>query len=64
MDLPGHVLDNFYIGSVNHAYDKDILDKLKITHILTVADKCPPRFPEVFNYKVIRAHDTPNYNIF
>lgn len=45
------------------AYNKILLKKNKITHILTVAEGISPKFPAHFSYKLIRILDSPQANI-
>ena len=61
--MPGQVLENLFIGGVGCAFNLESLQQVGITHIMTVATDCKPRFENKFTYKVISAFDTPNYNI-
>jgi hypothetical protein len=45
--MPGAVFPDIFIGSVGAAYNKENLQKLGITHILTCAANIKPRFPNV-----------------
>lgn len=47
---PGEVFPDIFLGSIGCAYNKEALDKIGITHILTCAAKIRPRFPEVSHY--------------
>ena len=54
------IIDTLYLGSVGAAYNLDSLKSLKISHILTVCEELPPRYPNDFNYKVIKVTDDPS----
>ena len=41
------------VGSIGSAYSKDILIRHGVSHIITVGENIKPKFPEVFQYKVI-----------
>mmetsp|Transcript_24879 Transcript_24879/g.4117 ORF Transcript_24879/g.4117 Transcript_24879/m.4117 type:complete len:122 (+) Transcript_24879:118-483(+) len=56
---PAKILDNLYLGSVGAAYQLNPLKERKITHILTVCEILPPKFPDHFTYKVISVADDP-----
>lgn len=53
-------MENLYLGSVGAAYNLQGLKNLKISHILTVCDCLPPKFPGEFEYKVISVSDEPS----
>jgi hypothetical protein len=53
------VYDNVFIGGIGTAYNKDVLKEIGITHIMTVAANCKPKFENDFKYKLISALDTP-----
>ena len=57
------VLDFLYLGDLFVAVNKGVLDKIGITHILTVASGLKPSFPKDFNYKCINILDMPSSNI-
>lgn len=56
-------MDRLYLGSVGAAYTKNILKSHKITHILTVCDCLPPKFPGEFEYKVVSVADDPSVKL-
>ena len=60
---PAEIVEGLFQGSIGAALAKDNLKKLGITHVLTVADKIKPSFPDEFTYKCIPALDTPTQNI-
>jgi hypothetical protein len=60
---PGQVLKNLYIGSIGAAYSDKSLERVGITHILTVAKSIKPRFEDKFVYKIIPAIDSNEANI-
>lgn len=45
------ILDGLWLGDMSGAYNKTTLRKNGITHILTVAEGIPPKFPSLFQYK-------------
>jgi hypothetical protein len=57
------ILENFWLGDMSAAYNKDILNKNGITHILTVASGISPKFPSEFIYKVVTISDSPSENL-
>jgi protein-tyrosine phosphatase len=54
------IIDHLYLGSVGAAYNLDSLKSLKISHILTVCEELPPKYPSEFNYKIISVTDEPS----
>lgn len=52
-------MEGLYLGSVGAAYSHPVLKSRKITHILTMCDCLPPKFPNEFRYKVIEILDEP-----
>ena len=53
-------MDNLYLGSVGAAYNLQVLKNLQISHILTICECLPPKFPGEFDYKVIPVADVPS----
>ena len=45
--MPGAVFPDLLLGSIGCAYNKDVLNEIGITHILTCAAKIKPRFENV-----------------
>ena len=45
------------MGSVGTAYNERKLRSLKVTHILTISECLPPKFPNEFEYKVVEIED-------
>lgn len=64
--MPGAVFPDLFIGSVGAAYNKDNLQKIGITHILTCAANIKPRFPEVSERYFQRSpsHQIPYLSFF
>jgi len=56
-------VEGLYLGSVGAAYTRTSLKLRKITHILTLCDCLPPKFPGEFNYKVIEVLDDPSVRL-
>lgn len=52
-----------WLGDMAGAYNKFMLKKHQITHILTVAQGITPKFPALFNYKIINVVDSPTANL-
>ena len=52
------VIDNLYIGDFASACNREELQKLGITHVLTVVSGIGPIYPETFKYKNIDIGDT------
>lgn len=61
--IPAEIAPGVYIGSIGSALNKDYLLSNGVTHILTVADKINPSFPEYFQYKNLEILDTYSTNI-
>jgi len=57
------ILDNLWLGDMSAAYNKLLLKKHGMTHILTVASGIPPKFPSNFQYKVVTILDSPSANL-
>ena len=57
------IIDNLWLGDMSAAYNKVILKKNGMTHILTVASGIPPKFPSNFTYKVVTILDSPSANL-
>jgi hypothetical protein len=57
------ILDGIWLGDMAGAYNKFMLKKHGITHILTVAQGITPKFPALFNYKLINVLDSPGANL-
>ena len=57
---PAEIIENLFIGSVGTAYNKESLIENKITHIMSVAHECAPRFPNGFQYQHYPCYDNPN----
>ena len=53
-------MEHLYLGSVGAAYNLQILKSLNISHILSVCECLPPKFPGEFTYKVIAVTDEPS----
>ncbi len=57
------ILDNLWLGDMAGAYNKTLLKRNNITHILTVAQGIMPKFPANFHYKLISILDSPAANL-
>ncbi|EMD49509.1 leucine rich repeat and phosphatase domain containing protein [Entamoeba histolytica KU27] len=56
------IIDNLYLGSYANAHNKNYLQKMGITHILTIGP-LQPMFPELFTYKQINIDDSVKEDI-
>ena len=63
MSAMNKILDQMWLGDMSAAYNKIILKKHGITHVLTVASGIPPKFPSNFSYKVVTILDSPSANL-
>ena len=63
MSAMNKILDNLWLGDMSAAYNKILLKRYGITHILTVASGIPPKFPSNFQYKVVTILDSPSANL-
>lgn len=63
MSAMNKILDNLWLGDMSAAYNKLLLKKHGMTHILTVASGIPPKFPSNFQYKVVTILDSPSANL-
>ena len=53
-------MEGLFLGSVGAAYTHASLKTRKVTHILSVCECLPPKFPEEFTYKVVEIMDEPS----
>lgn len=63
LDVGQEVLPGLWLGGVDCAHNAAFLAEHGITHILTVGDQLPPRFPDRFVYKVLEVPDCPSTNL-
>ena len=62
-DFPNEIIPNFlYLGSQDHAHNYDVIDSLKITHILNVTKSSPNAFPGI-NYRRVYVEDLESEKI-
>jgi len=61
--VPGEVLPYLYIGGIGTAYNKEAMDEIGITHILTCAANIKPRFENDYLYCKLPCMDSPNQAI-
>lgn len=57
------VLPGLYIGSQSAAVSRNALQKLGITHVLTLAKNIPPPHPNHFTYFIVEENDVPTTNL-
>lgn len=56
---PAEVVPGVYLGSIGAAHNKEVLQRLNITHVLTVASGFAPKHPDDFTYCVVNVADRP-----
>eukprot|EP00026_Physarum_polycephalum_P008965 Phypoly_transcript_09072.p1 GENE.Phypoly_transcript_09072~~Phypoly_transcript_09072.p1 ORF type:complete len:443 (+),score=47.84 Phypoly_transcript_09072:13-1341(+) len=61
-EKPDLISDSLYLGCLQAARNKWLLQKLGITHVLTVA-QFKPFYPELFTYKVVEIEDANSVDI-
>jgi protein-tyrosine phosphatase len=62
-DFPNEIIPQFlYLGSQEHAHNYDIIDVLRITHILNVTKNAPNIFPGI-NYLRLHVEDSESEKI-
>jgi hypothetical protein len=57
------IMDGLWLGDMQGAYNKFMLKRNGVTHILTVAQGIMPKFTSQFNYKLINILDSPSANL-
>lgn len=60
---PVNILPYLYLGSANHASQKELLDKIGITAILNVSKTLPSAFSNCYEYMTIAIDDNERENI-
>ena len=50
---PSEVVPDVFLGSIGAAHNREVLERLGITHILTVAGGFEPKFPESLVYECV-----------
>ncbi|XP_062014124.1 dual specificity protein phosphatase 1-like [Rosa rugosa] len=53
-NIPCQIEEGLFLGSFGAANDEEELNRLNITHILTVGSAMPPAYPNDFVYKVLK----------
>ncbi|KAI4378880.1 hypothetical protein MLD38_016302 [Melastoma candidum] len=61
--VPSKIDDGLFLGSVGAANNKEVLKRLNVTHVLTVANSLKPPHPDDFTYKVIAVSDREDTNL-
>ncbi|PRQ19585.1 putative phosphoric monoester hydrolase [Rosa chinensis] len=56
-DIPCQIEEGLFLGSVGAAKNWKKLKDLNVTHMLTVANSLPPKYPNHFVYKVLNVED-------
>ena len=49
MSTPDEILPNLYLGNVHNSLNKELLQRLEITHILNCAAELGCKYPEVIH---------------
>ena len=60
---PVQLLPHLFIGSAQHAANREVLQRLGITAIINVSKTCRNNFEELFTYKTIPVDDSFNEDI-
>lgn len=56
---PSEVVPDVFLGSIGAAHNREVLQRLNITHVLTVAGGFEPKFPSEFKYECVDVKDVP-----
>lgn len=48
------ILENLFVGSHHNAQDIGFMNRHRITHLLQIASEIPPKFPQRFQYCIVR----------
>lgn len=56
---PSEVVPDVFLGSIGAAHNREVLQRLNITHVLTVAGGFEPKFPSEFTYECVDVKDVP-----
>ena len=56
-------VERLWLGDMAGAYNKFLLKKNRVSHIVTVAEGIQPKFPAMFNYKQIHILDAASANL-
>mmetsp|Transcript_492 Transcript_492/g.1834 ORF Transcript_492/g.1834 Transcript_492/m.1834 type:complete len:256 (-) Transcript_492:184-951(-) len=56
---PSEVVPDVFLGSIGAAHNREVLERLGITHILTVAGGFEPKFPQSYVYECVDVKDVP-----
>eukprot|EP00249_Psilotum_nudum_P014886 c25051_g1_i1 orf=467-1063(-) len=62
-NVPCEIEEGLYLGSIGAAYNKDVLQSLRISHILSVANSVDIPYPDDFVYKQIEVRDSADVNL-
>ena len=57
-NVPCQIEEGLFLGSIGTANNKEELKNFNVTHILTVANSLPPKYPNESVYKVLNVADT------
>ena len=57
------IIQNLYLGNMAASDNKAALQRLGITHILSVTSSCKPQYSKEFEYKQIEVLDMPSTNL-
>jgi len=56
---PSEVVPDVFLGSIGAAHNREVLQRLNITHVLTVAGGFEPKFPSELTYECVDVKDVP-----
>jgi hypothetical protein len=57
------VLNGLWLGALESSYDREMMKKKGITHVISVLAGYIPPYPDDFNYLVVNALDNENSNL-
>ncbi|MCO5574968.1 hypothetical protein L7F22_028765 [Adiantum nelumboides] len=57
------IQEGLFLGSIGAAYNKDELEKRRITHVLSVANMIEAMYPSDFKYKKVEVRDSADVDL-
>eukprot|EP01084_Bolivina_argentea_P195346 335137_1 len=65
LSAPSVILDDWlYLGNRYHAKSRDMLEQLKITHVLNITATIPCSFPDIIQYAHIKVFDESTVKLY
>lgn len=62
-NVAAHIEEGLFLGSARSAANKEGLKSLNVTHVLTVATRLSPAYPNDFTYKIVEVSDSEDTNL-